>query len=106
DYRAGHFDHAVDRLQQALSLAREPLYLNTRPLSGMAQAFLAMALQRLGRAAQARQALQQARELMEEPYSKIGWKGSAERAWHNWLRFYLVYQEAEALIKGEAQPGK
>jgi hypothetical protein len=106
DYRAGHFDTAVDRLHQTLSLSGEPRYLNTRPLSGMTHAFLAMADPQLGHAVQARQALKQARELMEEPDAKIGWNGSMERAWLNWLRFYLVYQEAETLVNGGLKPEK
>jgi tetratricopeptide (TPR) repeat protein len=104
DYRAGHFDRAVDRLNQTLSLSREARYLNTRPLSGMAHAFLAMEHQRLGRAAQARRTLQQEKELMEKTNAKIARDGSPEKAWHNWLRFHLIYQEAEALVKGEGKP--
>jgi tetratricopeptide (TPR) repeat protein len=106
DYRAGQLDQAVDRLNQTVSLSHEDRYLNTRPLSGMAHGFLAMAHQRLGQGIPAGQALQQAKELLEAPYAKIGWNGSAERAWHNWLRFYLVYQEAAALVNGEVEPGK
>jgi serine/threonine protein kinase len=104
EYRAGHFDHAIDRLNQTLSLGREPRYCNPRSLSGTAYAFLAMAHHRLGRVAEARQALDQATQLVEQPYSKIDWNWSCERIWHDWLIFYLARQEAEKLLKGDASP--
>ena len=105
-YRGGHFDDAIEQFHQALSLGREARYFNSRSLSGTAHAFLAMAHHRLGRAAEARQALDQATELLEEPYSKIGWNWNIDLDWDNWLRFYLVHREAEALVKGEAEPEK
>jgi serine/threonine protein kinase/Flp pilus assembly protein TadD len=104
EYRAGHFDTAIDRLNQTLSLGREPRYCNPRSLSGTAYAFLAMAHHRLGRVAEARQALDQATQLVEQPYSKIDWNWSCERIWHDWLIFYVARQEAEKLLKGEASP--
>ena len=59
-----------------------------------------------GRVAQARQALDQATQLLDQPYSKIGWNWNIDPDWDNWLRFYLVHQEALALVKGEAEPVK
>jgi serine/threonine protein kinase/Flp pilus assembly protein TadD len=106
DYRAGQLNNAVDRLTQVLSLSREDRYLNTRPLSATTHALLAMTYHRLGRAALARQSFQQATELLEEPYPKIGWSWNVEQAWHNWLILHSVHQEAEALVRAEDEPLK
>lgn len=104
DYRAGHFENAVERLNQVISLGRETRYSNTRPLSGTAHAYLAMAQHRLGHDAQAAQAIKRAKEIMEGPYSKIGWNWNMDNAWHNWARFYIAFQEAQALVNGQADP--
>jgi serine/threonine protein kinase/Flp pilus assembly protein TadD len=104
EYRAGNFDNAIERLNQTLSLGREHRYFNSRSLSGTACAFLAMAHYRLGRVAEARQAIDQATKLYEQRYSKIDWNWSSEGNWHDWLIFYLIRQEAEKLLKGDASP--
>jgi tetratricopeptide (TPR) repeat protein len=103
-YRTGHYDDAIAQLKQAHSLGRESRYFNSRSLTGTAHAFLAMAHHRLGRPAEARQALDQATELLEQPYSKIGWNWNIDLDWDNWLRFYLVHREAETLVKAKRSP--
>jgi tetratricopeptide (TPR) repeat protein len=104
EYRAEHFANAIDRLNQALSLGRQTRYFNSRSLSGTAHAFLAMAHHRLGRVAQAREALDRATELLEQPYAKIGWNWNIDSDWDNWLSFYLIRQEAEKVVKGDTDP--
>jgi len=105
DYRAGHFVNAIDWLNKALSVNREGRY-PSRSLAATAHLFLAMAHHRLGRVHEARHALNQATELMEQPCPKIG------RNWHiyddypDWLRFDVVRSEAERLVKGKAEPPK
>jgi hypothetical protein len=63
-----------------------------------------MAHHRLGHADQARQALEKATELLDQPHSKIGSDWNSDDDWHNWLRFYLIRQEADRLLNGEASP--
>jgi serine/threonine protein kinase/Flp pilus assembly protein TadD len=104
EYRAGHFADAIDRLNQALILGRERRYFNSRSLSGTAHALLAMGYHRLGRIAEARQALDQATALLEQPHSKIGSNWSIDLNWDDWLRFYLIRQEAKRLLNGEVSP--
>src|SRR5262249_17808487 len=98
DYRAGHFALAIDRLNQMLSLEREPWYSADPYLVGTAHLFLAMAHQRLGHADQARRALDQARRI-EPRYTKSGGNKTLGRFWNEWLRFHIVRQEAERLVK-------
>jgi hypothetical protein len=43
--------------------------------------------------------------LLEKPHSKIASHVNIDR-WDDWLRFYVVYQEAEKLVKGGLEPVK
>jgi hypothetical protein len=71
-----------------------------------------MAHHRLGHALQTRQALDQATQGMVRKYPVIGREKAPPPKyawhdwspdWHDWLRFDLVRDEAEQLVKGEAE---
>jgi eukaryotic-like serine/threonine-protein kinase len=105
DYRAGHFANAIDCLNKVLSMNREArLYRNSRFLPATAHLFLAMAHHRLGRVHEARHALNQATELMEQPC--LFGAGCVHPNPHDWLKFHVVRSEAERLVKGKAESPK
>jgi WD40 repeat protein/tetratricopeptide (TPR) repeat protein len=91
--RAGLLDKAVERLEEALDQDEGEIF-------GWVKAHLAMALHRLGRAKEARQALDEA----------VRWSGeqerNAERAWDQRLEVRLLLREAEELLKKPAQDTK
>jgi tetratricopeptide (TPR) repeat protein len=109
DYRTGDFANSIDRLNKTLSLVRRTRPIdawyraNNPTLAGIAHVFLAMARYQLGQANEARQALDQAAELKEQRKPKAGGNKTPRPKWYNWLRFRLVYLEAEELVKGKAQ---
>src|SRR5262249_51372145 len=96
DYRAGHFESALERLAKTLSLVGEPHSANSRCLAGTAHAFLAMAYHRLDQALEARQALARAAALRQQ-------QKHPGADWHNWWRVDIVYQEAERLVNRGAE---
>jgi tetratricopeptide (TPR) repeat protein len=97
-YRDGQFAGAVDALGKCL-----PPALEAEPLcDSFAYLFLAMAQQRLGRADEARAALQKAREL-EQKFPKID-SGDLGFDWGTRLMIQVVRREAEALIEGPPRP--
>jgi tetratricopeptide (TPR) repeat protein len=100
DYRAGRIANAIDCLNKVLSLNRETRYRSDWALPATAQLFLAMAHHRLGRVHEARHALNQATELMEQP-CPFGYRCQFP-GYPDWLRFQLVRPEAERLVKGKA----
>jgi hypothetical protein len=61
-----------------------------------------MAHHRLGHATQARQALDQATELVKHPHPKTNRNWALDLDYTNWLRFHIVRSEAERLVKGTA----
>jgi hypothetical protein len=109
DYRTGDFAKSIDRLNKTLSLVRDTRpndgwnRANNPTLAGIALVFLAMAHHHLDQANEARQALDQATELKEQRELNAGGNKTPRPDWDNWLRFRLVYLEAEQLIKGKAQ---
>jgi len=108
-FRAGHFEQADAELQQALTLW--PSWEARR----MAFAIRAMAYYRLGRAADARIALNEAARAIDDWTSQacqtnnVGWDihqgvGSWPVAWWDWLECRLFYREASVLIDGVPPP--
>ena len=104
DYRAGQFANAIDCLNKVLSMNRDTPYRTDRSLPATAYLFLAMAHHHLGRVHEARHALNQATELMEQPCPFAA--GCRFFHYPDWLRFQLVRPEAERLVKGKAEPLK
>jgi serine/threonine protein kinase/tetratricopeptide (TPR) repeat protein len=108
DYRTGDFAKCIDRLKKSLSLVRNTppsdgwQRANNPTLAGMAHVFLAMAHHRIDQASEARQALDEATKLKEEREPKDGGNRTPRAEWDNWLRFRLVYYEAEQLVTGQA----
>jgi serine/threonine protein kinase/Flp pilus assembly protein TadD len=102
DYRAGDFAQAIDQLNRMLSRKGERWYSSDPYLDGTARLFLAMAHQRLGHSEQARQALDQARRLGPR-LSKTRGANSLGSLWDEALRFHIVRQEAERLVKDKAK---
>jgi tetratricopeptide (TPR) repeat protein len=99
DYRAGDFAHAIDNLNQSLTLRPAPWYWYSRYMVGTANVFLAMAHHRLGHAEQAQQALRQATLVMKPRNEKSG-EDEALVDWYDWMRLDIVRKEAERLLKG------
>jgi serine/threonine protein kinase/Flp pilus assembly protein TadD len=95
DYRAGDFAHAIDRLNQTLSLQGKLWDLSDPYREATAHVFLAMAHQRLGHTDQARQALDEARRGAPDRTRSLG------PTLNGWLRFRIVLPEAERLVKGK-----
>jgi WD40 repeat protein/serine/threonine protein kinase len=93
-YRAGKFEQAVNRLNEAIQTQEEEgTYADWL--------FLAMAHHRLGHAAEARQWLAKA---VQEVDKALVQRGASTRddslSWHQRLEMQLLRREAEALLKG------
>jgi tetratricopeptide (TPR) repeat protein len=110
DYRAGAFENAIARLNKCLSLAGDPRYRlgQTRDpsLAGTAYVFLAMAHKRLGHAMEARHWFDRATQVIQQVGRRTTHSPAPIPAWSNWLRFLLVYPEAEQLVRGHAEARK
>jgi tetratricopeptide (TPR) repeat protein len=112
DYRTGEFAQSIERLNKTLSLLRGNgpkdgwHRANNPTLAGTAYVFLAMAHHHLDQADKARQALDQATELKEQREPRARGHKTPRPDWDNWLRFRLVYQEAQELMEGKAEPTK
>jgi WD40 repeat protein len=109
-YRAGRFEEAVKQLNEALA-ARQAEQASghqsddrvSHPFLDCAYdlLFLAMAQQRLGNTAEARQALDEAVRWLEQPPPKIKSVGNNPAySWGRRLTHQQLRREAEALIKG------
>jgi tetratricopeptide (TPR) repeat protein len=105
DYRSGDFPNAIARLNKSLSLVHDTRYRCSHDptLPGTAYSFLAMALHQVGHTIEAKRALDQATQLMDQQMiartENVHW-------WAHWLWFRLVYQEAEQLLNGQAEAPK
>jgi serine/threonine protein kinase len=106
DYRAGEYAKAIERLNKSLSLAGDPRYRlgesRDPSLAGTAYVFLAMAHQQQGHTLEARHWLDQATRVIQQIGRKTGQIQAPKPGWGNWLRFMLVYPEAEELVRGQA----
>jgi tetratricopeptide (TPR) repeat protein len=92
DYRVGDFLNAIARLNKTLSLLHDKPH--NPALAGTAHVFLAMAHHQLGHAIEARRALDEATHLMDQ---------GRRSDWADWLRFRLVYLEADQLVRSKAE---
>jgi hypothetical protein len=52
------------------------------------------------------EALHQEREFKDQREPRAGGNKIPRPAWDNWLRFSLVYHEAQQFLKGKAEPTK
>jgi WD40 repeat protein len=102
EHRNGQPGRAADRLQRLAAPNPNPR------LEAMANLFLALARHEQKRPAEARQALDRARSIIENTFPRIDSEGLAND-WHRaeWLRLQLVRRQAEGLIEGKkTEPGK
>jgi tetratricopeptide (TPR) repeat protein len=100
DYREGQYARAVERLK---SLAPDPEGIHRDTTTYLV---LGMAHQRLGQAAEARQALDRARAILEQKYPKPDRGDLFPGDWQEWLRCQILRREAEALIEGKSAEAK
>jgi hypothetical protein len=110
DYRGREFGKAIDRLKESLSLVQDTRYRrgwqNRDPaLAGTAYVFMAMAHHQQGHPIEARRALDQATQLINQMDRKTS-HTITRSAWANWLIFRLVYREAEQLVRSQAEARK
>jgi tetratricopeptide (TPR) repeat protein len=100
-YRAGRFEPAVERLEQAIKAsgpASAPHFLTLRWL------FLALSYHGMGQNQKAHHCLEQAIRLMDTDLPKLR-GGVLGTDWSNWIRCQIVRREAEALLKENAPDG-
>jgi len=103
-YRAGRYGEAIERLEEAFKLGKE-----THPFLVPDGYFLAMAHHRLGHAEEARARLEKAERFTEKLYAdpkvnEIFKAIKSENNWQNRLVSELIRAEANALIRGKADP--
>jgi serine/threonine protein kinase/predicted Zn-dependent protease len=112
DYRTRDFAKCIQRLDKTISLIRgsppkDGWHRDNNPtLAGMAHLFMAMAYHHLDQANEARQALHQATQLKEQREPKAGGNKLPRPEWDNWLRFRIVYHEAEQVVTRQVKPAK
>jgi hypothetical protein len=92
EYRAGRPESAVACLLPARSTF-DPATLNPT-----VRVVLAMAYQRTGRPAEARQELQRVRNAVEQSGFDPWREGDLPFCWWDWLRLHILLHEAEGLI--------
>jgi formylglycine-generating enzyme required for sulfatase activity len=95
EYRAGQFQNGVDCFERSLRADPRP---GRAVLNWL---WLALANQRLGRAAEARRWLGKAREWLDQYADGMPARAEQEFGlhYHNWLEAHVLRQEAEALIQ-------
>jgi serine/threonine protein kinase/tetratricopeptide (TPR) repeat protein len=100
-YRSGQYDQAIRQLQEA-RVGQPPL-----PIRLLCHPVLAMAYHRLGRSAEAHQALGEAAKVLDQ------WTGQhyagpegvwLDPPWWDYLECQLLYREAKLLIEGSLPP--
>jgi serine/threonine-protein kinase len=101
-YRAGRFEEAIQQLEEAVKLGPKqgPFYRNYLPAD---LTVLALAHQRLGHAAQARQYLARADEEFLQRAPRLAGDLAQARTWNSWANQViesLLREEAAALIAG------
>jgi serine/threonine protein kinase/formylglycine-generating enzyme required for sulfatase activity/tetratricopeptide (TPR) repeat protein len=100
DYRDGQFGAAVADVNQVAPK------LNGGPLDATAHVILALAEQRRGHSAAARQALARAQAIQVQEWFRAIRGQQYGGDWGDWLRCEILRREAEALIEGkQAGPG-
>ncbi len=93
-YRAGRYKEAVGWLEKRRSGMPDPSWSRA-----LAEAFLALAHQRLGQAGEAREALAAAVKGMDAMKARAQ-KGHPGGDWADWILTHLACREAEGLING------
>jgi len=96
--RSGNWTDAADSAERALDLSRE---WPNAALSAALRATLAMARHRLGKVADARQALAEAAKLFEENWPRVN-EGKLGAGWHDVLIAQILLHEARTLIEPKA----
>jgi serine/threonine protein kinase/tetratricopeptide (TPR) repeat protein len=92
EYRAGRHESAIEPLVRARSMFADAAFM------AMVRLVLAMAYQRTGRPAEARQELRQVRHAVELSGFDPRREGDLPSMWYDWLRLHLLLPEAEGLI--------
>jgi tetratricopeptide (TPR) repeat protein len=93
DYRAGHYESALDSLQRAQAL-------DSSYGKATVELLFAMTQQRMGHAAKAREWLDQATRRLDEQLPRAG-KDDLGGSPENYLIACILRREAEALVKGQ-----
>lgn len=96
EYRAGHWQDAIDWLERAEQTSDGSLYLNT-----LIDLFLAMSHHRLQQTEPARQRLAKATETIEQRFPKPG--SDYGGSWHDMLMCHILHREAQALLNGDTK---
>jgi WD40 repeat protein/tetratricopeptide (TPR) repeat protein len=99
EYRQANFAQAVEWTQKALVLSGTDYNRDVQAYS-----VLALALHRLNRAGEAREALSKATELAGAKLPRLD-SGDLGPNWHNWIIAHTLLREAKALIEGGAKVG-
>jgi serine/threonine protein kinase/Flp pilus assembly protein TadD len=99
-YRAGKYEQALGSLRQALGLNRHWRY------AILSHSVLAMALHRLGKLREARQALTEAAQKVDEwqQYQLSRVPGALVEGWWDALEGLVVYREAKIFLDGSPPP--
>jgi hypothetical protein len=96
EYRRGNFEKAADWCRQSLNYPE-----NILPRTATARALLAMSEQKLGKTAEARSQLQEAREIVDNKFkSELDLGNPTQGFWFDWLFARILLNEATALIEG------
>jgi hypothetical protein len=99
EYRASHFEQAIDWLRKAERLLSSP-----SDKAGC-HLFLSMAHQRWNRRDEARAAHKQALRYMQEAFGRLDRSQPERGPWFGWIWCQVVRREAEALLEGKpAEP--
>jgi serine/threonine-protein kinase len=100
-YRAGRFEPAVERLEQALQASQRAIPHNLPHFLALRWLFLALTYHGMGQNQQARHCLEEAVQGMDTNLPKPG-RGVLGEHWGDWIRCQIVRREAEALLKKDA----
>jgi tetratricopeptide (TPR) repeat protein len=103
-YRAGQYEPAVERLEQALKAIQQSLPLNLPHFLALRWLFLALTHHGMGQSQQAHHCLEQAIQGMDTDLPKPG-RGVLGEHWSDWIRCQIVCREVEALLKDDAPDG-
>jgi tetratricopeptide (TPR) repeat protein len=101
-YRAGQFEQAVERLEQALKACGKNGEAGPRA-AVFSRLFLAMTYHSTGHAPIARQWFDKAVDQIERDLPKEGSQDLGAE-WQDWIMCQIIRREAEALLKKDAQP--
>ncbi|HMD53833.1 MAG TPA: tetratricopeptide repeat protein, partial [Phycisphaerae bacterium] len=96
EYRYGNYAKAADWCQQCLNYQE---YENIAPRTATARIILAMSDQRLGKTAEARSELAEAREIIADKFkSQLNQGNPMQGFWFDWVFAQILLKEGIALI--------